>query len=551
MTTDHDAREDLERQQRDPRGDDEVDELSAGERAPAERPSTFRRRWLGFGGGLLLAALVYVVLPADLSHPAKVTAAIAVLMGVWWMTEAIPIPATALLPLVVFPILVDDVSVDDVGASYGADIIFLFMGGFLIALAMQRWNLHRRIALLTVRAMGTSATRVIGGVILATAFLSMWVSNTATAVMMVPIGVSVLMLAGTVSVPRSEDESSSSDAEPTGDEGGTEAEAEAQADEEVKEQVKQSNFGTALMLGIAYAASVGSLATIIGTPPNTLLVGYLQDEQGIDISFGRWMLLGLPLASVLLVITWVLLAKLIFKPEIDELPGGRKLFNTELAKLGKPSGGERRVAVIFALAAISWISFPLIWEEPPISDAGIAIAAGVLLFILPAGAKLGVRLLDWSTAVQLPWGVLLLFGGGLALSSQFSSSGLTEWIGTQAQSLQGLAILLLVAVITTAVIFLTELTSNTATAATFLPVIGGVAVGIGADPLLLTIPVALAATSAFMLPVATPPNAIVFGTGYVNIGSMVKGGIWLNLIAILLISVATTTLAVWVFGIST
>ena len=545
MPTDQGAREDLERHPRDPHGGNEVDERSPGERAAAESTSTFRRRWLGFGGGVLLAVLVYLVLPADLSHPAKVTAAIAVLMGVWWMTEAIPIPATALLPLVVFPILVEDVSVDDVGASYGADIIFLFMGGFLIALAMQRWNLHRRIALLTVRAMGTSATRVIGGFMLATAFLSMWVSNTATAVMMVPIGVSVLMLAGTVSVPKSEDESSDSAAEPTADEIGTEA------DEEVKEQVKQSNFGTALMLGIAYAASVGSLATIIGTPPNTLLVGYLQDEQGIDISFGRWMLLGLPLASVLLVITWVLLAKLIFKPEIDELPGGRKLFNTELAKLGKPSGGERRVAVIFALAAISWISFPLIWEEPPISDAGIAIAAGVLLFILPAGAKLGVRLLDWSTAVQLPWGVLLLFGGGLALSSQFSSSGLTEWIGTQAQSLQGLAILLLVAVITTAVIFLTELTSNTATAATFLPVIGGVAVGIGADPLLLTIPVALAATSAFMLPVATPPNAIVFGTGYVNIGSMVKGGIWLNLIAILLISVATTTLAVWVFGIST
>ncbi|MEC9323436.1 MAG: SLC13 family permease, partial [Actinomycetota bacterium] len=288
MTTDHDAREDLERQQRDPHGDEEVDELSAGERAPAERPSTFRRRWLGFGGGLLLAVLVYLVLPADLSHAAKVTAAIAVLMGVWWMTEAIPIPATALLPLVVFPILVEDVSVDDVGASYGADIIFLFMGGFLIALAMQRWNLHRRIALLTVRAMGTSATRVIGGFMLATAFLSMWVSNTATAVMMVPIGVSVLMLAGTVSVPKNEDESTDDDAEPTAGEAGTEA--ETQADEEVKKQVKQSNFGTALMLGIAYAASVGSLATIIGTPPNTLLVGYLQDEQGIDISFGRWML---------------------------------------------------------------------------------------------------------------------------------------------------------------------------------------------------------------------------------------------------------------------
>lgn len=538
------AREDLARSPRDPDLDEEIDQQSPGERAPAERASTFRRRWLGFGGGLLLSVLVYLVLPDDLAHPAKVTAAVAVLMGAWWMTEAIPIPATALLPLVVFPTLVEDVGVSDVGAYYGSDIIFLFMGGFLIALAMQRWNLHRRIALMTVRAMGTSATRVIAGFMLATAFLSMWVSNTATAVMMVPIGVSVLLIAGTISRPRDEDTATDQDQDAAA---ATDAATEH---DDVKEQVKQSNFGTALMLGIAYAASVGSLATIIGTPPNTLLVGYLQDEHDISIGFGQWMLLGLPVAAVLLVITWLLLTKLIFKPEVDELAGGRKLFDDELAKLGTPSSGERRVAMIFALAALSWISLPLIWDDPPISDAGIAIAAGLLLFILPAGAKLGVRLLDWATAVQLPWGVLLLFGGGLALSSQFSSSGLTEWIGTQAQTLRGLAILLLVALITAGVIFLTELTSNTATAATFLPVIGGVAMGIGQDPLLLTIPVALAATSAFMLPVATPPNAIVFGTGYVNIGSMVKGGIWLNLIAIVIISVASTTLAVWVFDIA-
>ncbi|MCH9668841.1 MAG: DASS family sodium-coupled anion symporter [Actinomycetia bacterium] len=498
---------------------------SAGERAPAESISTFRRRWVGFGAGLVLAVLVYLVLPDDLNHAAKVTAGMAVLMGLWWMTEAIPIPATALLPLLVFPMLVDDVGVSDIGAFYGSGIIFLFMGGFLIALAMQRWNLHRRIALLTVRAMGTGATRVIAGFMLATAFLSMWVSNTATAVMMVPIGVSVLILTGTV--------------------------AADDRDAEVQQQVKDSNFGTALMLGIAYSASVGSLATIIGTPPNTLLVGYLQDEQNITIGFGQWMLLGLPLAAVLLVLTWLLLAKVIFRPEIKEIPGGKELFDSELEKLGAPSRGERRVLMVFLLAALSWIAFPLIWEKPPVSDAGIAVGAGLLLFILPAGSKLGVRLLDWATAAQLPWGVLLLFGGGLALSSQFSSSGLTEWIGAQAKSLQGLSILLLVGLVTTVVIFLTELTSNTATAATFLPVIGGVAVGIGQDPLLLTIPVALAATCAFMLPVATPPNAIAYGSGYVSIGHMLKGGIWLNLASILLISVATTTLAVWVFNIAT
>ncbi|MCX2929346.1 DASS family sodium-coupled anion symporter [Mycobacterium sp. CVI_P3] len=526
MLGDHGARRDLERTDLDPNDGAEVDERSAGEHT-AEKKSTSVRRWIGFGGGLLLAVLVYLLLPADLSHAAKVTAGIAVLMGMWWMTEAIPIPATALVPLVAFPVLVDDMSVSGVGAYYGSDVIFLFMGGFLLALAMQRWNLHRRIALLTVRAMGTSATRVIAGFMLATGFLSMWVSNTATAVMMVPIGVSVLMLAGTVSAEG---------------EGGTDA---------VEQQVKKSNFGTALMLGIAYAASAGSLATIIGTPPNVLLVGYLQDEQNITIGFGQWMLLGLPLAAVLLVVIWLLLAKLMFKPEIDEIPGGKQLFDTELDKLGATSSGERRVTVVFVLAAVSWISFPLVWDKPPVSDAGIAVCAALLLFVLPAGSMMGERLLDWATAVRLPWAVLLLFGGGLALSAQFSSSGLTAWIGLQAQSLKGLPVVLLVGVITTAVVFLTEVTSNTATAATFLPVIGGAAVGIGQDPLLLTIPVALAATAAFMLPVATPPNAIVFGTGYVNIGNMVKGGIWLNLASILLISVATTTLAVWVFNIAT
>ena len=514
--------------ERDAHGRADGGEQSPGELAPAQSESTVRRRWIGFGGGVILAVLVYLLLPAHLAHPAKLTAATAVLMGLWWMTEAIPIPATALVPLVVFPLLVPDVKVSDVGASYGRDIIFLFMGGFLLALAMERWNLHRRIALLVVRAMGTSSTRVIAGFMLATGFLSMWVSNTATAVMMVPIGVSVLALAGTFS-----------------------GQQRGAGEDQFKQQVRNSNFGTALMLGIAYAASIGSLATIIGTPPNALLVGYLRDAHNITIGFGQWMLVGLPLAAVLLVFAWLILAKWIFKPEIDKIPGGSELFRDELEKLGGTSSGERRVAVIFALAAISWISVPLLFERPPISDAGIAVAAGLLLFIVPAGSKIGVRLLDWATATQLPWGVLLLFGGGLALSSQFTSSGLTEWIGEQAQRVEGLAILLLVALITIVVIFLTELTSNTATAATFLPVLGGVAVGIGQNPLLLTIPVALAATSAFMLPVATPPNAIVFGTGYVKVGEMVKGGIWLNLVAIVLITVATTTLAVWVFNIAT
>ena len=527
-----------------PQGQD-VDSKSPGERDPGEDRKTHRIKWTGFAVGLALALLVYLVMPADLAHPAKLTAATAVLMGVWWMTEAIPIPATALLPLIIFPVLGEDVAVDDVGASYGSNIIFLFMGGFLLALAMQRWNLHRRIALQTVRVMGTKPAQMVAGFMVATAFLSMWVSNTATAVMMLPIGVSVLLLLPNLLSDAAAVDGNASEPGPDASLKGADPQST-----EVKDAIIKSNFGTALMLGIAYAASIGSLGTIIGTPPNTLLVGYLQEAHGITIGFGQWMLVGVPLAVVMLVITWFLLTKVLFKPEIDHIPGGRELITKELHKLGPMSTGEKLVLAIFALAALSWVFVPVLFESAPIDDAGIAMAVGFLLFLLPAGAGRGVRLLDWESAVKLPWGVLLLFGGGLALSAQFSSSGLTEWIGERASTLGAVPVLLIVVIFATGIIFLTELTSNTATAATFLPVAGGVAVGLGLDPMLLAIPVALAATCAFMLPVATPPNAIAFGSGYVTIGQMIRGGVWLNIIGIVLITLVTMTLAVWVFTIT-
>ncbi|MGO1974623.1 MAG: SLC13 family permease [Propionibacteriaceae bacterium] len=533
-----------------PGGDEELDHQSPGERSEEDSPRLNKRRWIGLAVGLLLALLVYFVMPDELASSGRLTAAIAVLMAIWWMTEAIPIPATALIPLVAFPVFNSEVGVDDVGASYGNNVIFLFMGGFLLALAMQRWNLHRRIALLTVRAMGTNPSMVIAGFMISTGFISMWVSNTATAVMMLPIGISVLMLVTKL------EERTDADGEPT-DTGSAESAMEDHdpASAEVQ-QVTKTNFGTALMLGIAYAASIGSLGTIIGTPPNTILVGYLADNHDIHIGFGQWMLVGMPLAIVFMVFCWFLLTKVLFKPEIDKIPGGRELMTTEIKKLGPMSTGEKMVLAIFALAALSWVSIPLIsdyllgLEDPFISDAGIAMTVGVLLFILPAGAKRGVRLLDWQSALKLPWGVLLLFGGGLALSGQFTSSGLTEWIGTQVEGLGVLPVILVVVCVATAVLFLTELTSNTATAATFLPVAGGVALGLGLDPMLLAIPVALAATCAFMLPVATPPNAIAYGSGYVAIGQMIKGGVWLNIAGIFLVTATTMTLAVAVFNIA-
>ncbi|GAA1102104.1 SLC13 family permease [Nesterenkonia jeotgali] len=527
----------------------EAEELSVGARAEGlERPALLRRM-IGLAGGVGLGLLVYLVMPGDMEVWPRLTAATAVLMAVWWMTEAIPIPATALLPLIIFPLLVPagdfgsaeeavgGVSVDDVGASYGNNIIFLFMGGFMLALAMQRWNLHRRIALLTLRAMGSKPVNLIAGFMIATGFLSMWVSNTATAVMMLPIGVSVLMLVS--KIVKGEDPATA-----------------AQAGEDETNNALKSNFGTALMLGIAYAASIGSLGTIIGTPPNALLVGHMAETHDLTIGFGQWMLVGVPISIIMLVIAWVLLTRVLFKPEIDDIPGGGDLIRGELSKLGPMSSAELRVLIIFILAALSWVSIPLIstnlldMDDPFISDAGIAMVVGLLLFLLPGGAAKGVRLLDWEYAAKLPWGVLLLFGGGLALSSQFSSSGLSTWLGTQVEGLAGIPVWVLVLVAAVGILLLTEMTSNTATAATFLPVASGVAMGTGVDPLILAAPVALAATCAFMLPVATPPNAIAYGSGYVTIGQMIRGGVWLNIAGVVIITAVCMTILVWVFGLT-
>lgn len=496
--------------------------------------------------GIAVAAAVFFLLPVEMPHNARVTAAIAVLMAASWMSEALPIPATALVPLVAFPMLciptVDEageaVLVDfaTVAAPYAGDVIFLFMGGFFIALAMQRWNLHRRIALLTLRVMPNKPGAMIAGFMIATGFISMWVSNTATAVMMLPIGMSVLGLVNQITHP---------------DASGRDGVAGAV-------DLIRTNFGTALMLGIAYAASLGSLGTLIGTPPNAFLAGYMSESHGVDIGFAQWMVVGIPISVVMMVVCWFLLVKVIFKPEITEIPGGRQLIESELEKLGPVSKGELRVITVFVLTAIAWIVIPLIpliypesnGGEPYISDAGIAMAAGLVLFLLPGGAQRGVKLLDWQSAKELPWDVLLLFGGGLSISSMFSATGLTESIAEFASGMEGLPVILIMAALTAAILFLTELTSNTATAATFIPVAGGLAMGMGVDPLTFAAPVALAATCAFMLPVATPPNAVAYGSGYVTIGQMVRGGLWLNLIGIVVITACSATLLVSVFGLA-
>jgi solute carrier family 13 (sodium-dependent dicarboxylate transporter), member 2/3/5 len=501
---------------------------------PCEPQRATRRARAGRWLGPLVAVATYLLLPAGaqgLTDGGRATAAVAALMAVWWVTEALPLAVTSLVPIVALP-LTGAMTLGDTTAPYANPLLFLFLGGFVLAVAMQRWGLHRRIALLTVRAVGTRPRQLIGGFMLATAFLSMWVSNTATTVMMLPIGVSVLaLLAQRVEAIPDPDHPD----DLTGD--------------------GAPRIATALMLGIAYAASIGSLSTIIGTPPNAFLVGYLH-QQGIDIGFGQWMLFALPLSLTFLAIAWLVLTRWLYRPEVDDIPGGRDLIQREVEALGPVSRGERRVAIVFVLTASAWITNSLLSAAfegsvlDRLDDAMIAVAAAVVLFLVPVDARRGIFLLDWEAAKQLPWGVLLLFGGGLSLAAAVSANGVDTYIGEQLGGLAGVRVWLLVAIITLAIILMTEFTSNTATAAALVPIIGGVALVVGIDPLTLAVPAALAATCAFALPVATPPNAIVFGSGHVTVGQMVRAGVVLNVIGTVLITLTVVLLVGPILGAS-
>jgi sodium-dependent dicarboxylate transporter 2/3/5 len=470
-------------------------------------------------GPALFGTMLLLDPPGAMAPGAWHTAAVGILMATWWITEAIPIPATALLPLVLFPVL-GTASIGDAAAPYANPIIFLFLGGFILALAMQRWELHRRVALTVVLALGTRPHRLVLGFMVATAGLSMWVSNTATTVMMMPIGLSVIALV----------------ARPDG--------------EGASELPGRLNFGTALMLGIAYAASIGGIGTLIGTPPNAFMAGYLQTSYGYEIGFARWMLVGVPLSAIALPLAWLVLTRLAFPIRIQGVPGGRARIREELRELGAVSPGERRVGVVFLLTAAAWITRPLLDAYVPgLSDAGIAMTAALALFLLPVHWRSGTFVMTWEDTADLPWGVLLLFGGGLSLAATVTSSGLAEAIGTGLAGLEAWPTAILVITVTGVIVFLTELTSNIATTAAFLPILGPLAVALGENPLLLVIPAALGASCAFMIPVATPPNAIVYGSGYITVPQMVRAGIGLNLLLIALISALAYTVILWIFGI--
>lgn len=475
-----------------------------------------------FLGPLLFILTMLFVNPEGLTPEAKAILASTIWIATWWITEAIPIPATSLLPIVLFP-LTGGLDVGATTSAYGNDTIFLFMGGFMIALTMEKWNLHKRIALTIISMIGTNTERIILGFMVATGFLSMWISNTATAMMMVPIGLAIIYQVSEA----------------------------LKHDDSIDTSRENFSFGKALMLGIAYSASLGGIATLIGTPPNTLLAGAVNEIYGIEITFAEWMLFGVPLAWIFIFVAWFYLIKIAFPLRLKELPGGSAVIKEQKRELGNASYEEKIVFSIFLLAAFAWItrSFLLVEFLPGLNDAMVGLIAALILFAIPSKNRQGDHLLDWSTAVKLPWGILLLFGGGLAIAAGFTQSGLSEWVGGQLIGLQGVNVLIIVLVVAAFVLFLTEITSNTATASMMFPIMASLAVALGIHPYALMVTAAVTASCAFMLPVATPPNAVVFGSGYLKIIDMARAGFILNVFGIVFVGLAVYYFLPLVWGI--
>lgn len=460
-------------------------------------------------GPVAVAATGVLPPPGSLPLPAWRTAGLAAWMALWWLSAVIPLEATALLPIVILPSMGLGTLAAVTGA-YADPVIFLFLGGFLIAAALERWELHRRFALLAVRLVGTAAPRVVLAFLLATAAVSMWISNTATAVMMLPIAVAVAGRAG-----------------PEG----------------------PSGFQRALLLAVAYGASIGGVGTLIGTPPNAIFAANARQLAGVEVGFGDWLLIGLPTELLMLAACWTILVR-VFRVR-GRIEGLVERVEREAAALPRAGWGERFVAAVFVLTALAWVlrepkqlgalRIPGLADLVPISDTGIALVAALILFAVPLPRARFRVALDWETARGIPWGILLLFGGGLALAGAFATSGLTEWIGRQLHALEGAPSVVVLLAAATLFIWLTELTSNTATAALGMPLLAGVASGLGLPPLPLMAAGALGASMAFMLPVATPPNAIVFGSGLMDQRDMAKAGFWMNLA-----SMAVVTAMAWV-----
>lgn len=467
---------------------------------------------LVLGGGVLLFTIILPPPLADLSRSAWLALGMALLMAIWWTSDALPIAVTALVPIALAPLLSLS-SVKAVAEAYGHPLIFLFLGGFMLSLAMEKCELHRRIALRTLLLAGAQPKRQILAVMAVTAFLSMWMSNTATAVMMLPIGMSIIEM------------------------------------QKSNRTASDPSFAVALLLAIAYSASIGGMATLIGTPPNALLAAYLDKTYNIQIGFAQWLLLGFPTSLLLLAFCWYWITRKGFRPLSSTATDTKELFQTQLQGMGAMSSAERRVGGLFLLTASAWIFRPILseWTGLAFSDAGIAICATIILFIIPANNSTRETLMTWESTRRLPWGVLLLFGGGLSLAAIIEQSGLAAYIAHSVSAHATLSLSVAIILVTITIVFLTEITSNTATAAGFLPLMGPIALSLGDSPLSLAVPVALAASCAFMMPVATPPNSVVFASGELEIRQMMQAGFILNMFSIALISSVSIGLLDWIF----
>ena len=473
--------------------------------------------------GPSLALLLYFLLPEQytssagtlevFSHSGRACAGIVLWMAIWWFTEAVPIAVTSLLPIVLFPMF-GVMGSSDTLKEYANGTIFLFLGGFLIAAGIARWHLDRRIALLTIRLVGTKPQQIILGLLLATSFISAWVSNTATAAMMVPIALAVLKVVRSTR-------------------------------EDVPIDQAEHNFGICVLLAVAYGASLGGVLTLIGTPPNGIFARFVEQTYGTTVNFLDWMLIAFPIVLVMVVVTHLLMTKVLFRELVSELPGGKEWVMHEYSKLGPMSRGEKIVLTVFVSAALLWCFGPMIraiqigdlMPFKPLSDTVIAMTAGIILFVIPVDNKHGIHALDWSSASEtVAWDVLLLFGGGLSMAAAIQKTGLADIIGAQATFLSALPEAAAIGGLTTLTVFASEFTSNTALAATMMPLVSAVADSTGMHPEALLVATTFGASLAFMMPVGTPPNAIIFGTGRIRIGEMIKAGFWLNVCGILVVT---------------
>ena len=453
--------------------------------------------------GPLLFVLAYFVPVENFNHQAIVVIGLAAWMVCWWITEAVSISVTALLPLVIFP-LFGLMSMNEVGANYGSSIVFLFFGGFVLALALEKVNLHKRIALTIIHKTGTTPNRVILGFMMATAFMSMWISNTASTVVMLPIALSVIQL-----LVKSDDVFAK----------------------------EEQHFSLSVMLGIAFSANAGGIATVIGTPPNSVLIGLLENEYNIEISFLKWMILGFPFSALMIGIIYIVLTRWMFPNTGIEFSSSNELIAQKLADLGPTTAEEKHVLRIFGVTVFLWVFRSLINSIFPqfgLSDTMISVGCAIALFSIPLHYKKGIYILRWEDTSKLAWGILILFGGGLALAKGMSSTGLVSLITDSIAEAQ-LNVLFTTVLLIMLMLFMTELMSNVALVAVLAPVVAGIAMGLEIPILHLLIPVTMASSCAFMLPMATPPNAIVFASGYIKVAQMARVGVFINLIAVALL----------------